>query len=1189
VRLVRVFILTVACLALAGMSLFAQNTAGSISGVVQDPQGAVVPGAKVTLTNEAQGAAGPQLMSGAEGTFVFSPVLPGRYTITVEAAGFKKYTQSSITLDVNDKLGLPPLRLEVGATGESVTVEANAVQLQTVTAERAGVVDGHQIVDIALNGRNFNNLLRTVPGAMADGTISVNGQRTDQANFTVDGQTVIDTGVNVQTGFGYRISVDAMAEFKVSSNAMSAEFGRNSGAQIQVVTKSGTQDFHGGFYWFKRGEFMNANTFTNNANPVISNGQAVAQFPIYRYMTIGYNVGGPIYIPKVFNTGKQKLFFFISQEWNRQITPNTPRQITVPTALERMGNFSQTHDAAGLPVVIKDPTTGQPFSGNIIPPGRFNQFGPAILNYLPMPNVSGNPSYNYQSQTPSVSPQFDEVYRVDYNIDPRWRLFGRVLRSHNTQNNPYGRGDSANVLALSPLPAPTFAFPNITVNLSTIISPTLTNEIQYGYTKNGIPGGSPPATSPYYRSVSNLPIPLLYPSADPIGLVPNFGFAGVPGPSWLTSLALTSQFNGLPYANSNPLYNAIDNLTKVWGTHTIKAGFFLEHAIKTESAFGDVDSTIAFGRDPLNPGDTNWAFSNALLGNFQSYTQFSRYPSGNYPYLNIEWYAQDSWKVSSKLTINYGLRFNLVPPSYEQKDNVANFLPSLFSASSAVRLFQPATIKGQRMAYDPTTGQTLSPSYIGFIVPGSGDINNGNIPAGVNGEPRGLMDSRGIQWGPRVGMAYAVNDRTVIRAGGGVFYERVVAGMIRTQATDPPLVRQPQLLYGNISNIAASAAVQSPVGISSISPDGHVPTVYNYSAGIQRELPLQLLLDVSYVGSLSRHLVLLYPINDIPYGAAWLPQNQDSTLGAPQFNGATTLPANLLRPYLGYVGPTTSSFSNYGYINNFGGTANYNALQIAVNRRVGHGLNIGSQYAWSKSLGTASCTFGGGPCGVRPGNVRSVDYGPLTLDRTQQLTFNYVYDVPSLARKGSFLDNRGGKLVFDGWQVSGLTSISSGAPVNVAYSVTGVSPTLLNREVTGSEDVAPRPILTCNPNGAGGGGLYNFVNPSCFAPAPLKDPNFGNETSNYRLRGPGLNNWDMSLFKNIALGKEASRRIQLRLEAFNAPNHVEWNTFNSTIQFNAAGQIVNLPGPGGRFGFGALNAVRANSQRILQIAGKLYF
>ena len=1176
--------------------LVAQETSGSISGVIQDPQGAVIPNAKVVLTNESQGAAERDLNTTGEGAFSFSPVLPGNYRVTVEAPGFKKYTQSGITLNVNDRLALPPISMELGAAGESVSVQADAVQLQTVSAERAGVVDGNQIVDIALNGRNFNNLLRTVPGALADGTLSVNGQRTDQGNFTVDGQTVIDTGVNVQTGFGYRISVDAMAEFKVSSNAMGAEFGRNSGAQIQVVTKGGTRNFHGGGYWFKRGEFMNANTFINNATPTLqANGKLAPQFPIYRYMTLGWNLGGPIYIPGHFNTDKQKLFFFVSQEWNRQTTPHAPAQITVPTALQRTGNFSQTVDASGAPVTIIDPTTHSPFAGNIIPSSRFNQFGQAILNYLPLPNISGNPSFNYQSETPATSPQFDEVYRVDYNINDKWHAFFRSLRSHNTQNNPYGRGDSANVLALSALPAPTFAWPNFTGNLTTIITPTLTNEFQYGYTKNGIPGAAPPASSPYYRTNSNLQIPLLYPNADPSGLVPNFGFGGVPGPSFLTNLALVSQFNGLPYANANPLWDFIDNINKIHGNHTFKAGFFFEHAIKLESAFGDVNSTIAFGRDAANPNDSNWAFSNALLGNFDSYTQFSSYPVGNYVYTNTEWYAQDSWKVSPKLTLNYGIRFSLVPPTYSESNKIANFDPSLYNPSTAVRLFQPAQINGQRMAYDPLTQQTLLPGFIGFIVPGSGDVNDGNALAGVNGYPRGLTASRGVQYGPRLGAAYALNNKTVIRAGGGIFYERVVAGMTRTQATDPPFVRQPQLLYGNISNIAAAAAVQSPVGISGLGSDGHIPTVYNYSFGVQRELPLKLLLDVSYVGSISRHLVMLYPINDVAFGSAWLPQNQDPTLGAPKFNGTTTVPVNLYRPYIGYAGPTTSSFSNYGYVNNYGGTANYNALQIAVNRRVSS-LTFGLQYSWSKALGVdstsgQSCSFGGGPCGVTPGDVRTTDYGPLNFDRTQQVTFNYIYSIPTGARQGTFLDNAAGKLLLGGWQLSGLTSISGGSPVNVSYSMTGVGATLLNQEVTGSYDVAPRVVMTCNPNLSGSGTLYAFVNSSCFSPAPVGS--VGADSGINRLRGPGLQNWDMSLFKKVPLGKGESRYVQLRLEAYNAFNHTEWASFNTAIQFNSAGKIVNLPtavgGTGGQFGFGALNAVRANSQRILQIAAKFYF
>jgi hypothetical protein len=309
-------------LLVGGAPLCAQTTSGSISGVVQDAQGAVVPNAKVTLTNEAQGAASARdVATSAEGTFVYSPVLPGQYTVSVEAPGFKKYTKSAIVLNVNDRLGLPIIALEVGAAGETVTVEAGAVQLETITAERSGVVTGKQMVDIAVNGRNYTTLLRTVPGVTADSTgtdAAINGQRTAQNNFTVDGQNVTDIGVNQQ--FAYRINVDAIAEFKVSTNSQGAEFGRNSGAQVQIVTRSGSKDFHGTGYWFKRGEFMNANTFINNFNNI--------PIQAYRYMTAGYTFGGPVFIPHKVNRDRDKLFFFMSHEWNRSFTPGALHQIT---------------------------------------------------------------------------------------------------------------------------------------------------------------------------------------------------------------------------------------------------------------------------------------------------------------------------------------------------------------------------------------------------------------------------------------------------------------------------------------------------------------------------------------------------------------------------------------------------------------------------------------------------------------------------------------------------------------------------------------------------------------------------------------------------------------------------------------------------------------------------------------------
>ncbi|MFM2124246.1 MAG: hypothetical protein RL328_697, partial [Acidobacteriota bacterium] len=279
---------------------------GAISGTVTDQANAVLPNANVTVSNQATGVA-VSLTTNAEGAFVVTPLNPGTYKVTVEAPGFRVYNQENIVLQLNDRIGLPPIAMQVGTTGESITVEATATPLETVTAERSGVVTGRQVVDIAVNGRNYTTLMRTVPGAIPDGNLggSFNGQRTSANNFTVDGQNVTDTGVNTQ--FAYRINLDSIQEFKVTTNSAAAEFGRNSGAQIQVATKSGTNQFHGTAWWFKRGEFMNAKDYITNLRGL--------QKPIYRFMQTGWNLGGPVSIPGTGLDGKDKLFFFASQEW----------------------------------------------------------------------------------------------------------------------------------------------------------------------------------------------------------------------------------------------------------------------------------------------------------------------------------------------------------------------------------------------------------------------------------------------------------------------------------------------------------------------------------------------------------------------------------------------------------------------------------------------------------------------------------------------------------------------------------------------------------------------------------------------------------------------------------------------------------------------------------------------------------
>jgi hypothetical protein len=672
-----------------------------------------------------------------------------------------------------------------------------------------------------------------------------------------------------------------------------------------------------------------------------------------------------------------------------------------------------------------------------------------------------------------------------------------------------------------------------------------------------------------------------------------------------------SQWYGLPYANENPTINFTDNVTKVAGTHIIKAGIFVETATKTQSPYADVGGSLIFDQDSQNPGDAGWAYANALLGNYRAFTQISNYEVGNYHYSQFEWYGQDTWKVRPNLTLNYGIRFAIMKPLYEENNLVSSFVPSAFNPQQAVVLYRPGCVSASpcsganRVAVNPLTGATLPGGFIGAEVPGVGNINNGTLQQGTNGEPRGLTMSRGPQIGPRFGLAWipgGAAGKTVIRAGGGVFFERIQGNYMYYQITNPPVLRESQLWYGNIDNIASSQATNFPVYAGRVAGDGHLPTVYNYNFGVQRALPMNMVLDAAYVGSLSRHETALVPFNDAPFSSAWLPQNQDSTkcpnIGTCNLNGDNALPVSFYRPYVGYNGPAGNA---QGVLYEFGGTANYNSLQVLLNRRMSRRLQVGVAYTWSKALGVQSSTTADG---ILPptDNWRKGMYGPLLFDRTQMLTVNYLFNLPEFATKSQHLNNVVGRTVLNGWQLSGITAISSGTPIyptnanstsslyNISTGTGTISGAQLNREVTGSEDVPPRYVFTCNPY-QGGGHSLAFFNAACFAPAAKGS--VGMDSGWDRLRGPGYNNWDMSLFKKFQLGKEESRYLQLRLETFNTPNHTEWNTVNLSATFNTAGQITNLPaalgGNGGRFGFGALNTVKANSQRILQIAAKLYF
>jgi len=1055
--------------------------------------------------------------------------------------------------------------MEIGGTAETVTVEASAVQLQTEDAMRSGVLTGSQTVNLALNGRNYLGLMATVPGIEAStfngeiagpggiGNIYANGQRGDQNNVELDGIGNMDTGSNGTQHTS--MNVDAVAEFRVITNSESAEFGRSVGAAINIVTKSGTQDFHGTGYWFHRNDDLNADSWTNNA-------QGIGR-PKYRYNYQGYNVGGPVYIPGHFNKDKQKLFFFFGQEWQRQLVPNGQHNVTVPTPAERTGDFSATHDGSGVPVIITDPSTGQPFPGNKIPAARLDPNGVKILSFYPQPNVSGHPDYNYTSQVSSGYPRRQEVYRGDWNINDKWRFFARVVKDTDLQIMPYGQWNAS-----YNIPWGTLAFGqpgySTVANVTTIINPTLTNELVFGFSHNYL--SEVPTSNVFSSTGLGLTIPLPFPKASPMDLIPNFHY-NVPN-------SPTDDFAGTPFINYNNTMEWHDNLSKVLGAHRLKAGIYWQRSAKDQTATVPANATIDFSRNASNPGDTNWAFSNALLGNFNTFQQANHVLNGQYRYNNVEWYGLDSWKVTPKLTVEFGMRFYIVQPQYDQVLQTSSFNPGLFTSSGTAALYQK-TASG--LALNPLTGQTAPAAFISALVAGTGQLTNGLYTNGIaqagKNYPQGLIDSRGVQYAPRLGFAYNIFPKTVIRGGGGVFYDRFEGNPVFDQLGNPPGTSQPTIYYGNIETAASTPGVFFPASLHGFDKQGQIPTVYNFNLGIQQELPFKLLLDMAYVGSVSNHNIYTMNINGLPFGSAWLPQNQDPSK-TPKFDGTTTNNTNLFRPYPGY-----------GDINmyDFGANSNYNAFQASINRRLAANLQIGASYTWSKAMGVDSA-YGDT---MNPISFKNADYGPLGFDHTQVAVINYIYDLPKLAKPGSFLNNVIGRGVFNNWVLSGITTFETGYPTTIGYSINNVGS--LNLVTTGSSTWGPRVVIQGDPT-QGGGSTYEFINSAVFHPAQVGS--IGMDSGQHNVREPGWSNWDISVFKEFPFWKEGDK-IQLRLEMFNAWNHAEFNGFNTTINFasiapNAA--ITNLSkyiGGTQQFGFGALNSVR--DPRIIQLATKIYF
>jgi hypothetical protein len=1116
---------------LSTLAGYAQTIDGSISGRVIDPQGAAIANAAVTVTEPAKGVKIAVKTTGA-GDFTVPGLQPGSYAITVESAGFKKLVRTAIPLDANQKLAVGDMTLEVGAVTESVEVTAQAALLQTESVERSNTITGKQVENIEVNGRNPLDMAKLVPGVQfTTGTsyaigsssngandFTVNGARPSQNQLSINGIGNVDTGNN--GGMNVAVSIDSIAEFSILTGSYQAEYGRSVGGQINMITKSGSDTFHGSGYWYHRNDGLNANTFLNNTRGLAK--------PLFRYNDPGYTIGGPLYIPHVLERYRHKIFFFFSQEWQRQLSPNTPKNVLVPTALERKGDFSQSLNNNGQKLTfINDPTTQTPYPGMIVPANRIYAPGQALLNLFPLPNVTQVSNFNYTSQLPGEAPRRETLLRGDYNLTDRIRLFGHFIDNQQPTVAPYG----SFVLGLT-VPITQIANPipgrSVAAGMTTTINPTMTNEFSWGFTHNSIlideAGNVLKSTS------DGINLPVLYPSAVQENYIPNVTFNG-------TRISASPGFGSgdAPFINYNTTIDTSDNLTKVWGKHTIKGGFYMQRSRKNQTSFANFNGSYNFGDNPSNPYDTGYGFSNALTGVYNTFNQAANHINGLYRYWNMEGFLEDTWKVSPRVTLDYGLRTAWYQPQYDAGGQSSTFVPSLWQASQAPRLYTPAInpANNQRSAYDATTNTYLPSFDIGLEVPNTGNPFNGICQSSNCPNGKYLMKDRGLQWGPRFGVAWDVTGKQniVFRAGSGIYYDRIQGNRTFDMVTNPPEAVSPTLNQNLVSSINPNNILLGPSSIDAVDPTGKIPTTYQYQAGFQFRLPSNTSLDVAYVGSQGRHLQDNRNINYNSFGQCFLPQNQDPTLAPTTLLGNDCLSANFLKPYRGYGNITIYQSE---------ATSNYNALQIQVQRRATKGLFIGAAYTWSKSLSTAQSGTTNDNASVRPDQYqKEAYYAPSSFDRRQVLAINYVYNTPKLPVGNAFT-----RLITDGWQLSGVTQAVTGSPFTPGFSVSGAG----NQNITGSNTEGARigVVAGCNPY-TGSSDPFNRLNPACFfAPAP---GSLGLESGLNFLYGPSVLNFDMALQKEFSVKERV--HFQFRIDAFNVFNHTEFSGYNATLNFNA--------------------------------------
>ena len=1188
----------------------AQGVSGSISGIVMDPSSAVIPGVAITLTSERTGES-RGLITNEQGRFMFSAIQPDSYTIKVELPGFQTLEQKNVILSANENLSLGELVLRPGAVSETLTITATGDRPEAESSDLTARLTFTQIELISTKGRDVTSLLRTMPGisyiddieSLGEGfgtdLPNISGQRGRSTVTTVDGLNGSEPSGNNKLSM--TINQDAISEVKVLRNNYAAEYGNNGGALINIVSKGGGRDYHASAYYFLRNEAFNANDFFNN--------KARLKRGTYRHNIWGVNFGGPIQVPKIFpNAERKQLFFFYSFERPHTITPQAPRFVTVPTPLERLGDFSQSVNSANAKVYVRDPqlnpadacsaadqtacfrdpsraTPDNPDGLNIIPKSRWNSSGLAILNFFPLPNQTAGSLRNYVSQKSVNVPKWSQLIRVDFKPTDKDSFFVKTqwwsADNEGYQTSGWPSGD-ANTWGLSSHYL--YRDDGMSVNWVHVFSGKIVNEATLGLRRDSegfLPSDG--VIDRLTRKTLNYTEPQLFPQNNRLGTIPRVtnwsGVAGTPANiNWLDRWGETGHDYFLP--------TFADNLSINLGRHSYKTGVYFENIRNGEAAGGNWTGTFNFSGTDSNftpaLGNTGYAYANALVGNFRSYSEGSTRPFVNLQIKLLQWYAQDQWKVNRRLTLNYGLRMGYNLPWHQRDNRASSFDPARFDPAKAPMLYEngcaveftpPATCPAaSRRARDPRTGQLFSnTSLVGSFVPQAGDPLDGLALATDPTVPGGFREIRRLNWEPRIGFAWDISGRggTVVRAMGGVYHSPRNGGGTTggNLVNNPPLQRTLTIDYGNIANLTnlISTALNRPSTVNALERHSHTPAIYNFSIGIQQDIGFKTVMEVSYLGSLSRHLGERRNLNGIPDGARLFdcsipnlchPENRDPVTG-------NRFGDDFLRPYRGFGDVNTVMYS---------GSANYNSLQLQINRRYTSNFQYGIAYTWSKALDYAnddsSDVFYSRP-------YKQFNYGPADFDQAHIFTANYIWNPPS----PRWLLNHGLlKAAFNNWQLSGTTSLVSGKP-KTNLGITNVTYSGGSTDYTGGE-VQSRPVLICNPNNRTGRtdatGTPLWIDTSCFT-RPTTLGEIGNVQRNL-VRLPGIFNSDLALFKNVQLREKT--KLQFRWETYNLFNHTNFKDIDATMTFNANGNQTNA-----RFGI----PTSARSPRVMQGSLRLNF